>query len=278
LSEEQKDFLQEYDFNKLKAGLTQQFGREFDSQDVRENYWAYRVMNATGIDDSNFKERYTATVGKRLDYFTKKFGSWISNNTFYNNAVSSDKKLVPFDFNSIKYGPRQIDEAGLAGMFCFDGPVAIYHSLEEVKQMVSKIQQISKNNDPEYLEAFMLCTFHEHAVMAGYKYKMTEQLIESVEDIDKMKASTAFNIWSSFDEIEYLSSVTSLIARNYGPKIEHGQELSGLAYEISGATFGKRIKWIWDDRYQRAVQIGNYLRSHFGIQVVADAIRSGRLK
>jgi len=121
LSEEQKQFLLKHDLDKLKEGLDQKFGHQFDIEDIRDNYWAYRVMNATGISDLDFKERYTATIGKRLDYFTQKFGSWISNNTLYNNAVSPDNKVLPFDFNSIKYGPRQIDEAGLAGMFCFDG-------------------------------------------------------------------------------------------------------------------------------------------------------------
>lgn len=144
--------------------------------------------------------------------------------------------------------------------------------------MVNRIQQISGNNDPEYLEAFLLSAFHEHAVMAGYKYKMTQRLMDDKEDLTKMNASTAFNIWSSFEEIDYLSSVSAFIARNYGWELGKGSELVDLANCISEATVGKRIGWMFNQRYGRAVQIATHLRDRFGFEKVADAIRSGRLK
>lgn len=264
LTEEDKLFLQEYHLQKLVSGLEKQFGKAFEKQEVKDNFWAYRVMNAIGHYDEEFKRIYTENMGKRLDQYAERFGTWLSDNTLRNNATPDGITLIPFDFDSIKYGPRQMDDGAFAGMYCFDGPLGMYHSVDEVRKMVEDIQQMQgREADPEYFDAFLLCAIHENAVIAGYRTKKTKQLLKEMEQ-KGVSPELAFEFRHNFDEIEYHSAAADLIWRSCSRQLvadeEKRREFSGVIWKIDEKTFGQRCPMMFSPAYQKAIWVTDELR------------------
>lgn len=245
ITPEEKEFLINYHHQKLRSSLYESTGEEVSEAELKTNYWAYRLMNALGFYDAQFKEAYTNIIGAKLEHYTIKFGQWLSDNTLRNNASPDGKTVVPFDFNSIKFGPMQIDDAAVAGLYLLAGPLAIYRSPPEIDTLVHKLQEWKgKEYDAEYSPAFFAAAFHENAVIAGYRTKTAQKLLAEIERIGIVTRNSGFEFRSCFDEIEYHHDVPVLISR-YLPKAlvstdeEYGQ-LGWIADTISHNTFAQR--------------------------------------
>ncbi len=244
LTPDDQSFLGKYHLQRLCHSMQQLTGREFPEEEVRSHFWAYRLMNALGFYDAQFKESYTNLIGAKLDHYTTKFGQWLSDNTLRNNASPDGKTVVPFDFNSIKFGPMQIDDAAVAGLYLLAGPLAIYCSPPEIDALILKLQEWKgKEPDAEYSQAFLAAAFHENAVIAGYRTKTAQKLIAEIEQKGTVTRNSGFEFRSCFDEIEYHHDVPILISDNLPNalvKTEESAQLSWIADTISHNTFARR--------------------------------------
>ena len=206
-------------------------------QDVARHYWAYRMMNALGIFDEQFKDNYTEVIGKRIDALLSKYGSWCTDNYVRNNVVCSDGSIIPFDFNSIRFGLRQFDDATIAGLYVFAGPLAVNASPEKRLETMRKLQEVhGLLADDDYLPAFLLSCIHANGIIAGYRTR----------DIKKAgPGDNPLDFAYSFEEIETYQTTAVMPIREFGHALvktdDELEKLSHIASVITHYTFGQRL-------------------------------------
>ncbi len=239
----------------LKTRTVQLMGCSVGDSELEKHRWAYRVMGALGVADSMFKELYTSVVGSMLDSGLSHYGMWLTDNCIRNNTIGNDGVgVIPIDFNSVRYGLKQMDEGAVLGMYLFDGPVALRGTDRE-----DIIKFVCGTNDgivdKEYYDSLMASMLHTHAMLAGYRttdaHRLFVQLVDDVSngrfrvrDQEFLDGYLAFR--SAFDEIEYHSAVVDFIARDEYASFgsERRADLSRVASTLDLVTFDTRCLFI----------------------------------
>ena len=273
LTVQDQQFLMEYNRAKLLASVKKIAPDEkgICAQDMEAHFWAYRVMNALGVYDEQFKAAYTAVIGSKIDgLLAKRGGTWLQDNCLRNNASPDGKLLIPFDFNSLQYGLQQMDETGMTGLYLFNGMLAVYDTSAKREEFMTKRAQESgcrtTEEVDEYMQGYVLSVIHQNALLAGYRtqearlhceelLEQKKQLVAQKEKLGGYRRETydAFRrahdaFLKAHDEIEYQHSaciepmrqwngVVDKIALNAQER-EHMRIVDGF---ITHYTFGQRL-------------------------------------
>ncbi|MFA6888094.1 MAG: hypothetical protein WC254_01205 [Candidatus Woesearchaeota archaeon] len=227
----------------------QQLSSEVTEADVTAHLWAYRMMNALGISDHKFRDIYTEVIGKRIDAMLPKYGMYCTDNFSRNIVVGSDGSIIPFDFNSIRYGLRQFDDASIAGLYIYAGELAVNAEQEDRPIVMRKLQEVQGlSADEDYDHAFFIANIHANGIIAGYR---TKEIIERANGLRKLtrlntrdEAEEYLQFKRAHDEIEYYQSAVVASLWGSNPIVTLGYELDKLRYivsTISSHTFGKRV-------------------------------------
>ncbi len=261
LTSSDKEYLTARAQEQLRERTAQLMGYVVDDSELEKHKWAYRVMGALGITDNAFKELYTSTVGSVLDSGHAKYGTWLTDNCIRNNAIGKDGVgVIPFDFNSLRYGLKQMDEGAMLGMYLFNSTVEL-SELDGQELVRSVCGTVDGMLDTEYHDLLMASMFHTNAMHAGYRTQDSRELFASlVHDVERGYIRTRdpefleqyFEFRTAFDEIEINSSIVSFIARGeYGSFGEgKGWDVNKLDQAITQATFGRRFPFVCHPLYQ----------------------------
>ncbi len=271
LSPKDKTFLHQYHLDRLVSSMQEVSANpnKITTEEVQLHFYAYRIMNALGIYGDQFKKAYTDLIGSRLEANSLQFGQFISDNTLRNNTSPDGKTVIPFDFNSIKFGPKQIDDAVIAGQYLFEGPLAIYRTKDEALKLINSLHQIHGGPETaeEYLSAFVLSCFHENHVIRGYRTRSARNFMQS----DKPFTTEEYLAFrKNFDEIEYHESAAINMLEQFpevfvGPlsegktepnsaQSEHRKKMEYIVETISNHTF-HRVQFLLSPRFQRGEQM-----------------------
>ncbi len=256
--------------------------KEVSAEDMEAHFWAYRVMNAVGVYDAQFKERYTRLMGAKIEGLLPKYGSWLQDNCLRNNASPDGKVMIPFDFNSLQYGLRQMDETGMSGLYLFNGPLAVFTSAAECVDFMAlraREQGYEKDVD-EYVQGYLLSVVHQNALLAGYRTQDTRRLcgefmplkeevktrreeLEAIEEpVSRFVRGSVLNqkvqqlnaarqtFHQAFDEIDYQQTACVQTLRGWNGVVNRiastRQDFEDAQYIegfISHNTFGQRLQW-----------------------------------
>lgn len=207
LTDDDKTFLYTDKVERLRGSMQKIApGQAFDLQEVVDHYWAYRAMNALGGYNEQFKQWYTECVGARIERFMPRYGSWLTDNCLRNNAVDDQGNVVPFDFNSIGFGLKQMDEAGIVGLYIFDGPLGQYSEPEKRDEILASLSAEDDSPD-DSKEAFLLSCVHQNVLLAGYRTQEAKAKLRELEAIvatGKLFTRSQYQPFkTAFDEIDY---------------------------------------------------------------------------
>jgi len=209
LTDPDKEFLKDYAFERPLGPMTKIApGAGITKEDIKRNYWAYKIMASCGKYDEEFKHAYTRVIGKKLDGLLEKYGAWTSDASLRNMAVGSDA-VVPFDFNSIKFNPHQMDFAPSLGLYLFHGPLETCRTDEERREKVEWLQYFNdpEANNEDYFKAFIISSFHHNLMVAANRGKQAKKIFESLATEYETKSlydpAKHMNCWMAFDEIDY---------------------------------------------------------------------------
>ena len=261
LTLEDQQFLMRYNRDRLvssiKKIMPEEKGMSLEDleQDIELHFWAYRVMNAIGVYDEEFKLAYTRVIGSKIDGLVAEGGTWLQDNCLRNNASPDGKILIPFDFNSLQYGLPQMDEAGMSGMYLFNGILGVYDTPEERNAFIASRaramgESVGSDSDEKFWQGYILSVVHQNALLAGYRTQEAKRLCDEVLDQkakgDPSVVDTDNAYRSAFDEVEYQHSaaVEPLRVWNgcreaFGLDVEKDiQYVDGF---ITHHTFGQRI-------------------------------------
>lgn len=214
-----------------------------NGDEIVNHYWAYRMMNALGIHDEKFKELYTECIGARIEALLSKFGRWCSDNHTRNNVVTADGTVIPFDFNSIRYGLSQMDTATIAAHYIMGGPLAIAAEGEEQESAIKRVAELEGfADDPDYLKAFLLSSVHANGIIAGYRTQECRERSQAI--LDEYLAFAR-----AFDDIDYYQSAASFSISNGFRVLAQDQaeaeKLNEIERTITHHTFGERMFIQW---------------------------------
>ena len=259
LTVQDQQFLMEYNRAKLLASVKKIAPDEkgICAQDMEAHFWAYRVMNALGVYDEQFKAAYTAVIGSKIDgLLAKRGGTWLQDNCLRNNASPDGKLLIPFDFNSLQYGLQQMDETGMTGLYLFNGMLVVYDTPAKRKEFMTKRAQESgcrtTEEVDEYMQGYVLSVIHQNALLAGYRTQEArlhcEELLVQKEQLGGYRRETYYAFRSAFDEIDLQqpacveamhswNGVVDRIALNEQDR-ENVRNVEGF---ITHHTFGQRL-------------------------------------
>jgi hypothetical protein len=264
LTDDDKAFLKRWNKERLlekMQGIAPDAG--ITMEDIEANFWAYRVMGSLRTYDEKFKESYTRIVGRKIDALLPKYGEFLSDNGIRNNAVPEGGIVVPFDFNSIKYGLRQMDEAAVLGLYMFQNMLGVFDTDEKVREAVDSLRKcFTKDEDPGYFEAFILSTFHEQATLAGYRAQ--EMLRCEAELRQSLEAEGGFSFQDygqfrcAFDEIDLHQSAAAFMAQEYtdvflgedAGDAKKVQELHDIADFITRHSFVHRSRMMFSPVFE----------------------------
>lgn len=259
LTIEDQQFLLEYNRAKLVSSLKRiaPEATEITPQDIEEHFFAYRVMNACGVYDLKFKEAYTAVIGSKIDRLLQRSrGTWLSDNCLRNNASPDGKRMIPFDFNSLQYGLPQMDEAGMSGLYLFNGVLGVYDSAAEREEFIAARATengcSSEEEIREYTQGYVLSVVHQNALLAGYRTQEArlncEELVVQKKQLGGYRRETHGAFQKAHDEIEYQHSACIEPLRpwngvtNYFAQTEEDRKNVQIVDQfITHNTFGQRI-------------------------------------
>ncbi len=262
LTSSDREYLTARAQDQLRERTAQLIGYVVDDAELEKHKWAYRVMGALGITDVAFKELYTSTVGSLLDSGLAKYGTWLTDNCIRNNAMGRDGEMgvIPFDFNSLRYGLRQMDEGAVVGLSLFFDFVEL-DDVDKTKLLHSVCGTVDGGLDKEYYDLLMASMFHTNAMHAGYRTqdsrRLYAQLVDDISsgwirtrDPEFLDQYVAFR--TAFDEINLNSSIVSSIARGEFRSFGEGKgwDVNKVEQAITQATFGQRFPFICDPLYQ----------------------------
>ncbi|GEM_PF-2870798 len=270
LTEEDKIFLQTQQLENLYASMKKKSDSEdITKEDIQKNFWAYRAMNALDFYDAEFKTAYTELIGAKIEAMLPEYGSYLGDNCL-RNAVSPDgKTIVPIDFNSIHYGPKQMDDAGIIGLYIFGGPLGTHSTTEKRETLIDDLRknQFPNIDSKEYLEAFILSSFHRNVLLAGYRTQEMSERFKEFENLCNAGKGLRLPIYrefrTAFDEVEYQNSVAVEAVRAYpelfAKNTEEKSKLRKIVEEINERTFNKRIIYFMNPLMQQADSFLNFL-------------------
>ncbi|MBT3836507.1 hypothetical protein HOD05_00765 [Candidatus Woesearchaeota archaeon] len=266
LTNEEKNDLELDQKEKLRNSINKLAGRDLSIKEIEINYWACRALSAMGIYDEQFMQNYTHTIGKKLDELCQTSGQWVGDNNLWNNASIDGITQVPFDFNSIRYAPSQVDLAAVTGLYLFHGFLGVCKNHEERTELIDEIRKISapEMNPKDYFTAFMIATLHKNTVIAGYRLQATKEGLEickkRIHEGRKMAFVAAFkSLKKTFSEIDYHSSVAALVEREHGNIVfEDPQKGSQISRFIVNKTFGQRLPIFMDPVWELGEQMDQY--------------------
>jgi hypothetical protein len=263
LSEEDKTFLTAMQKRKLLASVKK---REptVTEEDIAKHYWAHRMMNALDIYDEKFKEVYTETVGSRIDALLGKYGQWRTDNYIRNNVVTREGFVIPFDFNSIRYGLQQMDTATVAALYVTGGPLAIATTSEQRAEVFRKIRESEGlEDDPEYREAYLLSSIHANGIIAGYRLqeckKWKDEILKDFKEKDGVYGEKYLAFRRAYDEIDTYQ--TAAVQPIY--LLRNGDNLADfnlIGETITHNTFGQRMLTMMDIPNPVQVTGNRYIR------------------
>lgn len=232
--------------------------------DIAIHYWAYQVLAAIGTFDPEFKEAYTRLVGKKIDAALPQFGTWMTDNCLRNNAYQENGTAAPFDFNSIRFGLRQMDEAAIAGHYVFIGPLGILKTPEEREEYIRQLsRRFSPEIDPQaYFSAFALSAAHKHALLSGYRTEEAKALFAEVkktfETSSKFDGQKFYQARAAFDEIDYHNAPFTSAIDLYATLLDDPECYSDLAIirrTVTHQTFGQRVLLFSDPIWRAGVEL-----------------------
>ncbi len=247
-----QQFLMEYNRAKLFASVKKiaPNDRGITLEDMEEHFWAYRVMNAVGVYDEQFKQDYTAVIGSKIDaILANRGGTWLQDNCLRNNATSDGRTMIPFDFNSLQYGLPQMDEAGMSGLYLFNGILGVYETAAEREDFIAKRAASVGEELNSYKLGYIVSVIHQNALLAGYRTQEArlnvEKLVEEKKQLGGYKRDTYHAFQKAHDEIEYQSSAAVEAIRAYQGLLtntsEERQMLRNIESFITHNTFGQRL-------------------------------------
>jgi hypothetical protein len=198
LTDQDKEFLQDMQDRKILERMRKVAPDDCSITlgDIKEHYWAYRVMASMDFYDRRFKEDFTEVYGKVIDRLIPKFGGWLSDNCLRNNLFDLDLSIAPIDFNSIHYGLRQMDDVPLVGLDLFvlnaDCAKEILGNFDELKdffeeRLADTFGRGSEDFDEDYLAAFIVSNIIQNARLAGYRAKELGVFSKRIDDAYKIK-------------------------------------------------------------------------------------------
>ncbi len=214
LTVEDQQFLMEYNLDKLGHSM-KRIKPDIDAQDVVDHFWAYRVMNAVGVYDEQFKQAYTTVIGSKIEeLLAARGGTWLQDNCLRNNASPDGKVMIPFDFNSLQYGLKQMDETGMSGLYLFNGMLAVYDLQKKVERFMRERAQENgytlAEEVEEYMQGYLLSVVHQNALLAGYRTQEArlncEELLAQKQQYGGYVRETYDAFRKAHDEIEYQHS------------------------------------------------------------------------
>lgn len=216
LTLEDQTFLTTYHREQLKNVLGKIAPEQsISDDDLTQHYWSYRLMAVLGKYDEQFKHAYTALVGERIDHLMSQYGQWAADNCLRNNAVADNEflEVIPFDFNSIRFELRQMDEASIATFYVIPGPIVDTVNIELVgwlaKRYVFEKPAIAgdANTTANYLEAYFVGSIHKHMMLSAHRTRemleMYEQLAQELSKNDTFNKDKYLGFRKNFDEVEY---------------------------------------------------------------------------
>ena len=249
-----QQFLLEYNSERLLRSMKQWVSEDtiITMQDIHTHFWAYRVMNAIGVYDESFKEAYTQLIGSKIETLLPKYGSWLQDNCLRNNASPDGKIVMPFDFNSLQYGLRQMDETGMSGLYLFHGILGVFDSAEKRDGFIEEraIQcGYEGYEEEEYREGYILSVVHQQVLLAGYRTQeakyLKRELQSQQQELGGIKRGTVIAFRSAFDEIDYHQASCVQAFREcsevFISKPEERKLLGNIDAFITHYTFGQRV-------------------------------------
>lgn len=223
LTTQDKNYLRESQKTALRTSIENISGTPVSDADLATHFWAYRMLQAVGVYNEPVRDAYTALIGRKLDSLMPRYGQWNADNCLRNNAVSHDGVVViPFDFNSIRYELRQMDEASMASFYMFHGPLgssannAVSSILGWLHQRFS-FETSHPGTVTKYTEAYMLGSVHKHMMLSGYRTQemkgLYKELDAHLEKHGRIPRDTYLAFRMAFDEVEYHESLWQQSAR-----------------------------------------------------------------
>ncbi|MBI5881429.1 hypothetical protein HZB90_04830, partial [archaeon] len=264
LDEDDKEYLERWNTGRLVDKMQRIApGAGITEDEVKANFWAYRVMGALGVYDERFKEVYTRLVGSRIESFMPKYGQLLTDNGIRNNAAPGGKAVIPFDFNSIKRGLRQMDEAAILGLYLFHNALGIFDTDEKVREAVDGLRKAhTPDEDPDYFTAFVFSNLHEQETLAGFR---TQEMLSCAEELEgylqnegKMPLPLYHQFRCAFEEIDLHQSAAEFMVRNY-PGVLLGEdaadsdkmkELGYIADFVARNSFMNRSRMMFSPIFQ----------------------------
>lgn len=270
LTEDDKNFLQaQQQETVFQAAKKINDSEDITRDDIQKHFWAYQVMNALRFYDRAFKDAYTHLIGKKIDALLPTYGSWLGD-ACVRNVVSPDgETIVPIDFNSIHYGPKQMDDAAIIGLYIFSGPLGTHATDEKRRVLIERMrkQEFSESDPQEYFAAFMLSCFHRNVILAGYRTKEAEEKLKEAKEAVNTGRGLRLDIFRecrmAFNEIEYQHTAAVESARAYAPLFaqtpEEQEAMRMIQGEVDTRTFGRRMYLIMDPFFQQANSMLSFL-------------------
>jgi len=255
LTDEDKAYLTQIQREKLLASVRKR-NPKVDGDELVNNYWAYRMMNALGIHNEKFKEAYTETIGARIDSLMEKFGSWRTDNYTRNNVVTADGIVIPFDFNSVRYGLSQMDTATIAAHYVLAGPLAIATEGEQRESALKKLAELEgyDPDDPDYVKAFFVGSIHANGLIAGYRTRECRERRDKIVSAYKRGITSEQEAQAildeylalryAFEDIDYYQSVVAIPINRHLNLVAGRDEIDNLRRIEEGIThnsFGQRM-------------------------------------
>ncbi len=255
LTVDDQQFLMEYNRAKLLASMKKiaPDAVMITPQDLEQHFWAYRVMNAVGVFDEQFKQMYTQLIGSKIDeMLAQRGGTWLQDNCLRNNATPDGQVLIPFDFNSLQYGLPQMDETGLTGLYLFNGILGVYDTREEREAFIEQRAKATGENTEEYKLGYILSIIHQNALLAGYRTQEArlncDELLEQKKRLGGYVRETHQAFRKAHDEIEYQHSACIEALRPWNGIVsllvkeeDDWKKIQYIDSFITHHTFGQRL-------------------------------------
>lgn len=225
-------------------------------KDVAEHYWAYRMMNALGISDDKFKETYTATIGAKIDTLLPQFGKWCTDNYTRNNVVTADGKVIPFDFNSIRYGLSQMDTAPIAAHYILGSSLTRVAHQETQRDIISKLAELEGYaDDSKYTTSFLVSSIHANGLIAGYRTQECRKRRDTIVSAYNAGLRSQAEVQSlldeylafalAFEDIDHYQTAAVRPLTCHGAALsfpsQEEEKLLYLSDTLTRVTFGQRI-------------------------------------
>ena len=228
-------------------------------------------MHALDIHDEQFKETYTRVLGNRIEAHMPRYGMWVADNALRNNALHLDDAgfltVIPFDFNSIRYELRQMDEAAVTAIHLFPA----FQEPNTVLLGWSKKRYGNETGDHEavdYLAAYAVGAFHKQLMLAGYRTQemlaLHGALDATLRQTGSLDVGSYLEFRKAFDEIELHQAALLGVMQAIPPLVpsvsdQGKQDLSSLYATVFQQTRLKRTQLICT----AVVEYGERLLAHY---------------